>query len=618
MSEVTKRVRTLPAKPGVYIFKNAKGSVLYVGKAISLKNRVGSYFQPSAALEASKKIMVSQIADLEYIIVDSETEALFLETTLIKRYHPPYNIVMRDDKYFVYIKINLAEDYPSVSLVRRLTKEKARFFGPYTSAKNVRLTLKHLKKIFPIKTCKNKPAEPCFEYRLHRCAGHATSPTSQREYQEIVREFIHFFEGQSDEVLADLRRHMATASENQDYEKAAEARDRIAAIERVTERQKMILPTTESLDLISLIRERALAVHRSGSRLASVNVFSFRGGKLVNRNHFILKNIQAQENPALLASFIEQYYAQSTDHPKYLYVRELPENQTRIATLLQIRIRTAQRGKLAQLLKLGEENARDALAKSRAEDEASQTQLDQALADLMKYLRLPAIPHRIETYDISNIQGVNAVGSMVVFEAGRPKKTDYRKFKIKTVSGANDPAMLAEVLRRRFGHLNTARPGAWPKPDLIILDGGKGQLNVVRGVLAKLNRARGTPTNNTRGVPAEHSLNIPLAALAKRNEELYLLDKPNPVILPPDSPSLYLVQRMRDEAHRFAIGFYRKTHRKKTITSQLDDIPGIGPKTKKKLLRVFGSVDGIRLASERVLSTEVGSKVARAIKDILG
>ena len=601
MADVIKKVRTLPAKPGVYIFKNAKGSVLYVGKAISLKNRVGSYFQPSATLEASKKIMVSQIADLEYIIVDSETEALFLETTLIKRYHPPYNIVMRDDKYFVYIKINLAEDYPSVSLVRRLTKEKARFFGPYTSAKNVRLTLKHLKKIFPVKTCKNKPEEPCFEYRLHRCAGHATSPTSQREYQEVVREFIHFFEGQSDEVLADLRRHMATASENLDYEKAAEARDRVAAIERVTERQKMILPTTENLDLISLIREHALA---------SVNVFSFRGGKLINRNHFILKNIQAQENPALLASFIEQYYAQSTDHPKCLYVRELPENQTRIATLLRIRIKTAQRGKLAQLLKLGEENARDALAKSRAEDEASQTQLDQALADLMKYLRLPEFPRRIETYDISNIKGVNAVGSMVVFEAGRPKKTDYRKFIIKTVPGANDPAMLAEVLRRRFGHLDTTRPGAWPKPDLIILDGGKGQLNVARGVLAKLNRAR--------GVPAEHSLNIPLAALAKRNEELYLPGKQNPVILPPDSPALYLVQRMRDEAHRFAIGFYRKTHRKKTITSQLDDIPGIGPKTKKKLLRVFGSVDGIRQASERALSTEVGSKVARAIKDVLG
>ena len=601
MADVIKKVRTLPAKPGVYIFKNAKGSVLYVGKAISLKNRVGSYFQPSATLEASKKIMVSQIADLEYIIVDSETEALFLETTLIKRYHPPYNIVMRDDKYFVYIKINLAEDYPSVSLVRRLTKEKARFFGPYTSAKNVRLTLKHLKKIFPVKTCKNKPEEPCFEYRLHRCAGHATSPTSQREYQEVVREFIHFFEGQSDEVLADLRRHMATASENLDYEKAAEARDRVAAIERVTERQKMILPTTENLDLISLIREHALA---------SVNVFSFRGGKLINRNHFILKNIQAQENPALLASFIEQYYAQSTDHPKCLYVRELPENQMRIATLLRIRIKTAQRGKLAQLLKLGEENARDALAKSRAEDEASQTQLDQALADLMKYLRLPEFPRRIETYDISNIQGVNAVGSMVVFEAGRPKKTDYRKFIIKTVPGANDPAMLAEVLRRRFGHLDTTRPGAWPKPDLIILDGGKGQLNVARGVLAKLNRAR--------GVPAEHSLNIPLAALAKRNEELYLPGKQNPVILPPDSPALYLVQRMRDEAHRFAIGFYRKTHRKKTITSQLDDIPGIGPKTKKKLLRVFGSVDGIRQASERALSTEVGSKVARAIKDVLG
>lgn len=591
MDALIKKVRGLPAKPGVYIFKNAQGSILYVGKAINLRSRVSSYFRKTASLEASKQIMVSRITDLDYIIVDSETEALFLETTLIKRHHPPHNIVMRDDKYFVYIKVSLAEDYPSVSLVRRITKEKARFFGPYTSAKNVRLTLKHLKKIFPVKTCPNKPDEPCFEYRIHRCAGHATSPTSQREYQEIIREFIRFLEGQSDDVLIDLRQHMARASENQDYEKAAEARDRIAAIERVTERQKMILPTADSLDLISLVRERALA---------SVNVFSFRGGKLINRNNIILKNIQAQKNSALLASFIEQYYAQSTDHPKNLMVREAPANRASIAALLRIKIKTAQRGKFAQLLKLGEANARDALAKSRADNEASQTQLDQALSGLMKHLRLAELPRRIETYDISNIQGINAVGSMVVFESGRPKKTDYRKFKIKTVSGANDPAMLAEVLRRRFAHLDPAQPTAWPRPDLIILDGGKGQLNIVGRVLAESKPA------------------IPVAALAKRNEELYLPGKPNPVILPPDSPALYLVQRMRDEAHRFAIGYYRATHRKKTITSQIDDIPGVGPKTKKILLQVFGSVEGLRRASESELASRVGQKVAHRIKDVLG
>ncbi|MDD5566738.1 MAG: excinuclease ABC subunit UvrC [Patescibacteria group bacterium] len=601
MKSLKNRLKSLPKKPGVYIFKNAKGSILYVGKAKNLKSRVASYFQKSNSLEASKRLMVTQIADLEYIIVDSETEALFLETTLIKRHHPPYNIIMRDDKYFIYIKINLAEDFPSVSLVRRIVKDQARYFGPYQSAKIVRLTLKHLKKIFPIKTCKNKPEDPCFDFRLHRCAGHLTSPASRSEYQAIIKNFIHFLEGRSEGVLVELRRSMSEASKQQHFEKAAEARDRITAIERVLERQKVILQTNNNLDLISLVRERALA---------GINLFAFREGKLISRKNFILKNIQDEKNPFLLASFVEQYYTQSTEHPKQVIFRELPDRREEIEKLLQLKFKTAERGKLFQLLKLGEANARDALAKSRVEDEASQTQLDQALADLAKFLHLAEPPRRIETYDISNIQGVNAVGSMVVFEAGLPKKSDYRKFKIKTVSGANDPAMLAEILQRRFGHLAEASPATWPKPDLILLDGGKGQLNIVRGVLAKL--------NGVRGVPAEHRFSIPLAALAKRNEELFLPGKKNPILLPPDSPALFLVQRMRDEAHRFAIGFYRKTHRRQSIKSQLDEIPGLGPKTKKKLLQKFGSIKGIRQATDQELTKLVGSRLTEAIRDSLG
>lgn len=587
---ITNKLKSVPKKPGVYLFKDETGKVIYVGKAINLKNRVSSYFQKSASLEPAKQIMVTKIKDIEYIMVDSETEALFLETTLIKKYHPDYNIIMKDDKSFAYLKIGLKEDYPSVTIVRRLDKDGSRYFGPYTNAKNIKLTVKYLKKIFPVKTCNNKPSDPCFEHRIHRCLGHSTSPNSQAEYQTVVKDFIHFMEGHSDEVVKDLNQQMAEASDQQNYEKAASLRDRIEAINKALERQKVILPTNESLDFISVVKQK---------NLACINLFVFREGKLIAKNNLIIKNIENQSDAELLASFIEQYYTQSTDHPKTIVVKQLPGRSKEIQKLLQIKITTAQRGKRAQILKLGEANARDTLVKTKASWETDSVKAKEALANFTQSLHLKKQPRRIETYDISNIQGTNAVGSMVVFRDGLPDKSQYRKFKIKTVEQANDPAMMSEILLRRMRRTQ-AKTDHWAQPDLIILDGGKGQLSAV-----------------TKALAAE-GFEIPMVALAKRLEEVFFPNVKYPLLLKPDSPALFLLQRMRDEAHRSAIGYYRKTHRKGSIKSQLDEVPGVGPKTKKKLIHKFGSVAGIQSATEEELIKEVGQKTTKGLKEYLG
>jgi excinuclease ABC subunit C len=595
MATLNDKIITLPKKPGVYIFRNAKDSVLYVGKAINLKNRVSSYFRKSATLEPSKQHLVTLITDLEYIIVDSETEALFLETTLIKKYHPPYNVIMKDDKNFAYLKINLTEEFPSVDIVRRLTKGPAKYFGPYTSALAVRLTLKHLKKIFPIKVCSNKPDDPCFEAQIHRCAGHNLTPTSRQDYQTIIKQFIRFLEGHNEEVVEDLHTRMRLAAHEQKYELASALRDRLWAVEQVLDRQKVILPTRADLDMIGLVINR---------NLAGISVIMFRDGKLIDRRNFVLTNIKDQSPPLLLATFIEQYYTQSPDHPSKIILTVMPDRQNEIEKLLQLKIQLVQRGQSAKLVKLAEANARDHLLKSVSAMETDRAKGHRALAGLTKSLRLTDLPHRIETYDISNIQGTNAVGSMIVFEDGLAKKSDYRKFKIKTFEGSNDPGMLTEVLTRRLKHrldvVASTKRTSWPVPDLIILDGGKGQLGVVTRQLAK------------------ELAGIKIVALAKRLEEIYLPGKPNPIVLPPNSEALFLLQRMRDEAHRYAIAFYRQTHRKKSIKSQLDEISGIGPKTKKKLLQKFGSVEGIRRADDQMLTAVAGQHLKAVLRETLG
>lgn len=587
--KITSILAKLPAKPGVYIYRDERGGVLYVGKAKILKNRVRSYFQKRASLEPSKRIMVGRIADIEYIIVDSETEALLLESTMIKKYRPPFNVLFRDDKYYQYIRIALHDPFPRVDTVRRISKDGSRYFGPFTSGFAVQQTLKLLKRIFPYKSCAEPPSKPCFDARLGRCLGHDTGPGSKERYADIIKKLIRFLEGNADEVSRDLHAQMQDAAARREYERAAQLRDRIIAIDKVLAEQKVVLTNLENEDVIG--------VARIGD-LAAVNLFQIRAGKLMNRQFHILQNVEEQSDADLLNSFATQYYSQLADHPTTVISRIAPSDVTTLKRALRLRFESPSRGRKRKLVRMAEENATDYLARKQREWLSKEARAKLGLKDLQTAFYFPEPPHRIECYDISNVQGTNAVGSMVVFEDGLPKRSDYRKFNIKTVLGSNDFAMLKEVMRRRFGGHSHER-GGWKDPDLIIIDGGKGQLSSVLSVLREL------------------KVLIPTVSLAKRHEEIFRPGQKEPLRLPNDSEGLYLVQRIRDEAHRFAIGSYRSRHEHATTKSLLDEIPGIGPVLKKKLLTRFGSVAGIRAADDTELEDMLGAATTTSLREHL-
>lgn len=582
-------LKELPAKPGVYIFRDTKGNVLYVGKAKVLKHRVRSYFQKRSTLEPSKRIMVGRITDLEYIIVSSEIEALLLESTLIKKHRPPFNVIFKDDKYYQYIRITLKDEYPRVDTVRRIAKDGSRYFGPYTSGFSVQQTLKLLKRIFPYKNCAEPPSRPCFDAKIGRCLGHDLGPGSEERYHDIIRKLIRFLEGNADEVARDLHAQMKDAAKNREFELAARLRDRIYAIDRVLAEQKVVSTGLENEDVIGM--------HRIAD-LAAVNLFQVRAGKLMNRQFHVLQHVGTQTDADILSSFIAQYYGQLTDHPSVVITRVLPTDAAQLRKLLGIKIESPNRGRKRKLVVLAEENANDYLSRKQREWLSNEARAKLGLADLQTALLFLESPRRIECYDISNVQGTNAVGSMVVFEQGLPKKSDYRKFTIKTVEGSNDYAMLQEVIKRRFGHHHTGASG-WPDPDLIIVDGGKGQLNAALAVMREL------------------KVLIPTVGLAKRLEELFRPGQKEPIRLPKDSEGLYLLQRIRDEAHRFAIGSYRAKHGKATTASLLDEVPGIGPTLKKKLIARFGSVEGIRSADDADIETVIGKTKTALLREHL-
>jgi excinuclease ABC subunit C len=603
-----RQLQTLPAKPGVYTFFDAKGEVLYVGKATSLKSRVSSYFSKRSGLSPAKKIMVGRIARLETIVASSPLEALMLETTRIKSLHPPFNIVMRDDKNFLYIKVALKETYPSVTTVRRLIKDGSRYFGPYVSASAVYATLKLLKKIFPYKNCGNQPEKPCFEYHLHRCLGHGTDAASREAYRNIINDLMRFLRGDTKDVRKDLEKQMKTASVKRQFEKAAVARDRVFAINKLMQQQNAIMPAAVNLDCIG---------YATQGSLASVNRLVIRNGKILDRQTFLLQHVQDEQPPEVLVSFIEQFYSQVTDPPEKIALPFKLELSPAFYTAVDAETFIPQRGRLKKLMKVSELNAQEFLRQQKASFEKDDMRLLKGLRELAAALNLENPPKRIEAFDVANVQGEHATGSMVTFVNGRPEKKWYRRFTIKTVRGSNDPAMMAEMLTRRFGHstLAIASPApagrsnpasAWPLPDLIILDGGAGQLSVVIRALGKID--------------------IPIVALAKGGhahepqqgdrERIFRLNQP-PKKLPNPSDGLFLIERIRDEAHRFTIAGYRGKHRKASIDSALDAIPGVGPTMKKKLLKAFGSVAKIRQASETDLVKVVGPKLATVVQDNL-
>ncbi len=604
---ITEQLRELPASPGVYLMRDTEGNILYVGKAADLHQRVRSYFSTRQKLSPKLQRMVSRTNDFDFFVTNSEQEALILELNLIKRHRPPYNVRLKDDKTFPYLKINLNEDWPRVHITRRLEDNGGRYFGPFTSAKSVRQTLKVIKGIFPFRSCSKSitgtDSRPCLEYHIHHCLGPCIGAVSRQEYAEVIKQVILFLEGKQEMVVRELESKMKKAAEALDFEKAALFRDQTQAVERVIEGQKIATTVKGEQDIIAFALDKDQAC---------VQVFLIRGGKLLGRESFVLQGTRSEEPNQIMTSFIKHFYDSAAYIPPLLLLQCPVEDTVLIENWLQskrgakVHIQVPRRGGKKQLVNIVAENARQGLEQLKIKQLAAHTTLMAALAEIKKELRLPRLPSRMEGYDIANIQGMAAVGSMVVFEKGKPKPSHYRRFRIKTVSGANDYAMLQEVLRRRFKRglkSDASTPDNWAVlPDLVLIDGGKGQLNAALSVM--------------REAGAEF---VPTASLAKENEEIFIPQKKEAIILPGSSYGLQLLQRLRDEAHRFALGYHHKIHKKETFASSLDTIPGIGAKRKRALLKQFGSVQAIRRASIEELAATKGmsQSLAQKIKELL-
>jgi len=606
---LTEQLKQLPTSPGVYLLKDTEGNILYVGKAANLHHRVRSYFGTQQKLTPKRQRMVARINDLDFFVTNSEQEALILECNLIKRYHPHYNVRLKDDKAFPYLKINLNEDWPRLHVTRRLEENGGHYFGPFASAKSVRQTLKVLKGIFPFRSCSKaitgSDLHPCLDYHLHRCPGPCIGAISQPEYAEVIKQVVLFLEGKQERVIQELKNKMKKAAETLDYEKAAALRDQIQAINRVIEGQKIATRVRGEQDVIAFA---------SNQDQAYALVFFIRGGKLIGRESFVLQGTSAEEPRQIMSSFLKQFYGSAPHIPPLILLQHPVEDKSIIESWLQgkrgakVRLQVPYRGNKKQLVKIVAENAEQGLLQLRVKQQATPSALTEALAELKKELQLVRPLSRIECYDISNIQGRAAVGSMVVFDRGKPKPSHYRRFRIKMVSGANDYAMLQEVLRRRFkrsilASSDTATANTWAVlPDLVLIDGGKGQLNAALSAMQEVGAG-----------------SVPTASLAKENEEIFIPGQAAAINLPGSSPGLQLLQRLRDEAHRFALGYHQKIRRKETFTSALDTVPGIGPKLKRALLKQFGSSQAIRAASTEELAITKGMSrsLAKKIKEHL-
>jgi excinuclease ABC subunit C len=608
--ELEATLKRLPDRPGVYLMKDARGTVLYVGKAQSLRSRVRSYWQKQAVGGEIHLIrsVIDKVADLEYTMTDSVSEALLLEINLVKRHRPRYNVRLKDDKSYPFIKITMAEDFPRVERTRKLPADGSRYFGPYASASSVDEAMNLIRRIFPFRTCgleihegRKAIERPCLLYHIKRCQAPCVGYITRADYRADIEQIERFLEGKQEIVARELTRQMQAASESTEYERAAALRDKVRAIERTMESQKMAAHATTEEDVLGLARQ---------DNQAAVQLFAVRGGKMVGRDVFLLDAPRETDDAAVLAGFIEQYYTRATSIPPAVLVPALPEEAADLETLLAgrrgaaVHLRVPQRGEKRELLDLATRNATETLAREHARWLADQGKTLAALEELSDALGLAGLPRRIECYDISNFQGAQSVGSMVVFEDGRPRTGEYRRFRIKDVVGANDYASHQEVLRRRFKRARTGEEGSeeelrWLLPDLVVIDGGKGQLSAAKATLDEL---------------GYHDLAV--VGLAKEREEIFLPEREVPVLLPTTSPALYLMQRLRDEAHRFAITYHRALRAKAATHSAFDDLPGVGPKRRAALLRVFGSAKRVREAPlEQVAAVPgIGPALAARIK----
>lgn len=659
--EIQQVLETLPTNPGVYLMEDGEGGIIYVGKAVNLRNRVRSYYHAQPFDSGKVAHLILNVARIEFIITETELEALVLENNLIKKHRPKYNIRLKDAKTYPYIKVTWQEPFPKVFLTRRMEQDGARYFGPFTAVWAVHETLDTLRKVFPYLTCdreiNGQDKRACLYYDIGLCIAPCIGAASKDEYRAMIDRLSNFLEGHTDEVKVSIREKLQGASEGLQFERAAYYRDQLQAIERITEHQKVVSSELIDQDVIAFAQD-------DGS--ACVQVFFIRGGKLLGREYFVLEGTENENADRVLSSFVTQFYDQAAYVPPEIL---LPENLDEAQIIEQwlknrkgqtVTIRVPHNGQGEGLLRMAEENARITLETIKAQWLADENKHVQAVEELQEALGLEKPPLRMECYDISNIQGTNSVGAMVVFERGAAKKSDYRKFKIKSVEGANDYASLQEVLRRRFkryreaqsvegdgerpvdsdavtvgregtganniqeaeppksksgnrkskiplskGFSNAARKNeeAWARmPDLVIIDGGKGQLHAAQDVFKEI------------GIEG-----VSLISLAKQEEEIFVPENPDSIRLPRASEALHLLQRIRDEAHRFGLTYHRSLRAKRGLASQLDSVPGIGPKRRRALLTKFGSLDKIREASIEELITTGGMTrtAAQKLKDSL-
>ena len=595
MFNIEEELKKLPARPGVYIMHDADDTIIYVGKAISLKNRVRQYFQGSRNLGIRKEQMVEQIARFEYIITDSELEALVLECNLIKEHTPKYNILLKDDKTYPFIKVTVGEEYPRIQIVRRVKKDKSRYYGPYSSAMAVKDVVELTTKLYRLRTCsRNLPKDigkerPCLYHQIHQCDAPCQGYISKEEYRKKVDKLLDFLNGNHKEILKELEEKMLAASQEMNFEDAAQYRDLIQSVKRIGERQKITDQHGEDKDVVAVAQDGEDAV---------AQVFFIRGGKLIGRDHFYLKVAKEDQRAQIISSFLKQFYAGTPFIPKEIMIREEIEDREVITQWLEkrkgrkVHIRIPKKGTKEKLVELAQRNAELVLSQDKERIKREEGRTIGAMKEIAGKLALPGL-ERIEAYDISNISGFQSVGSMIVYEKGKPKRSDYRKFRIKSVQGPNDYASMEEVLTRRFVHgldEQEARRkenldeefGSFTRfPDLIMMDGGRGQVNIALEVLDKLN------------------LQIPVCGMVKddkhRTRGLYFNNEEIPIDR--DSEGFKLITRIQDEAHRFAIEFHRSLRSKGQVHSILDDIPGIGPTRRKALMKQFQGPDKMREAS---------------------
>lgn len=611
------KVKDIPHKPGVYKYIDKQGAVLYVGKAKDLRNRVAQYFGTSDSRHQLPRLL-SEAVDIEYTVVNSELESLFLESTLIKEYMPPYNIKLRDDKNYAFIKIDYASsEIPQITYVRKITDNTqsklppAKYFGPYSSTAKIRKTLDLVRRIFPYCANKEIGKRPCFYYYLHRCPGVCIGVITLQEYQTQLDKISLFLAGHTTKIKRVLQAEMKSSAKKKRFETAARLRDQLKAIEVIEERQTILFATKVDWDFISFFNDKTSTC---------LNVFKVREGKLLDKENFIYDNPSgiSEENQSteILQTFTEMYYATATDLPKEIYTQSKLTNPDLVKTLLKSRIKIQKakhsiklnsptRGQKLKLINLGIINAKEHLLKWQRSQASNLDAGKETLKNLKEILNLPVIPRRIEGYDISNTQGTNPVGSMVVVKDGRANKSEYKKFKITSKQTPDDFTMMQEMLTRRLARINPKnKADKWPAPDLIVIDGGKGQLSVVVKILKQNKLFSGRSA-------------IPVVGLAKRIEEIFVPNNPKPIILSHDDPALQLLQRLRDEAHRFGITFHRNLRSKQATKSALDTIPGIGPKTKKLLKEKFGTVNNIKRTPIEELADLVGLAKAKIIQDNL-